>query len=1353
MDEAASRGTHQGGGVRRAHGMPFGATVLGDGQTRFSLWAPLQETVSLVLVDEDASLPMQRRDDGWHALLTERAGPGSRYLFALPDGSRVPDPASRRQPEDVHGPSEVVDPQAYVWADAEWQGRPWHEAVLYELHVGAFTPEGTFRAAVGKLDHLVELGVTAVELMPVADFPGRRNWGYDGVYPFAPDASYGRPEDLKALVDAAHARGLMVFLDVVYNHFGPEGNYFGSYAPLFTDRHKTPWGAAINYDGPDSRPVREFVVHNAFYWLEEFHLDGLRLDAVHAIVDDSPQHLLEELAERVRGEFPPERHVHLVLENDANQARWLERASTGQPRWYDAQWADDLHHGLHVAATGEASGYYLDYHGDVAKLGRALAEGFAFQGDPSAFRDGEARGEPSAHLPPTAFVSFLQNHDQIGNRAMGDRIAALAPPEAARAVAALYLLGPAVPLLFMGEEWGTAQPFPFFCDFGPELAEAVRRGRREEFAKFPEFSDPASRERIPDPTAESTFALARLPWPEVGREPHAGWLGWYRRALAVRRERIVPLVPRIAGGSGSFEVIGPSAIRVAWRLDGDRSLVVLANLSAEPLDGVPLPRGEILWREGGDEDPAGARRRLGAWEVVWFVAEPSALDRLAERMGIEPAYGSATGGVVRTRAGTKRALLAAMGVEAPDEDAARARLEALEASELARALPPVLVTRADRLPAAVELNLPVGSGAVRWVLTEEAGSARDGTVDFGTSTLLRRHETQDSVIETRAFLVPGPLPLGYHTLRIEAVAGDAEMALIVVPPRCHLPDAIARGDRVWGIAAQLYTVRSAPDWGMGDFGDLQNLVALAGSRGAGVIGLNPLHAMFLDRPEHASPYAPASRLFLNVLYIDPTAVPELVSCKPVLEQMASPEFQERLARLRVDRLVDYRAVAQLKLPLLEALHADFREQATPERRAAFAAFRREQGEPLERFCLFQALREHFAASDPARADWRTWPEDYRDAGSAAAARFRAEHEEQIEFLVWLQWIADSQLAAAASVARERGLSVGLYRDLAVGGDAAGAETWANPMVVAAGAQVGAPPDIFNPAGQDWGLPPFHPRALRAEAYRSFIELVRANMRHAGGLRIDHVMALQHLYWIPAGRPAGEGAYVAYPLDDLLGILALESERHRCLVVGEDLGTVPPGFRERLAEAGVLGYRVLFFEWRDDGSFVGPEDYPYLALATIGSHDLATLRGWWEGHDIQLKEERGLYPKPEEATAQRERRAADRGHFVRALRAAGFSLPTSFDADSPWDDALDIAAHAFLARARAAIAMVQLDDLAGDLDQVNLPGTVDQYPNWRRKVAMTLEELADDTRACALMSVMSAARGSRTASDGPLLRLG
>src|SRR5579872_6769263 len=467
--------------------MPFGAELRDDG-VRFRLWAPAAQRVELVLADAGArALDMPGCGGGWFELVTNAARAGSRYRYRINGELLVPDPASRFNPEDVQGPSMVVDPRAFAWSDADWRGRPWREAVVYELHTGTFSPEGTFAGIASRLDHLVELGITTLELMPIADFPGRRGWGYDGVLPFAPDSAYGTPDMLKALVDAAHRRGLAVMLDVVYNHFGPQGNYLHAYAPqFFTDRHHTPWGRAINFDGIESRTVRDFYIHNACYWLEEFHLDGLRFDAVHAICDDTTPDLLTEIAGTLRRGPGRDRPIYLVLENARNQARYL--AAAGSAERFDAQWNDDEHHCLHVILTAERDGYYQDYAARPhALLCRCLAQGFAYQGERSA-HEGAPRGEPSGHLPPTAFVPFLQNHDQIGNRARGERLSAIVESEAAlRAAVAILLLAPSPPLLFMGEEWAASQPFPYFCDFGPELAEKVREGRRREFARFGAF--------------------------------------------------------------------------------------------------------------------------------------------------------------------------------------------------------------------------------------------------------------------------------------------------------------------------------------------------------------------------------------------------------------------------------------------------------------------------------------------------------------------------------------------------------------------------------------------------------------------------------------------------------------------------------------------------------------------------------------------------------------------------------------------------------------------------------------------------------------------------------------------------
>src|SRR5665213_3411876 len=593
----------------------LGAELLATGGVRFRLWAPACKQLSIALYDPAGAerpqlLRMHAIGDGWHALHEPLAQAGWRYHFVLPDGQRVPDPASRFQPEDVHGPSEIIDAGAYRWSDAQWRGMPWHTAIIYEVHVGTFTAQGTFAALAGRLDHLVQLGITALQLMPIADFPGVCNWGYDGALLYAPDSTYGRPEHLKALVDAAHARGLMVFLDVVYNHFGPDGNYMSLYAPaLFTDRHHTPWGAAINFDGPDSREVREFVINNALYWLTEFHLDGLRLDAVHAIIDDSDKHLLDELAERVHRACP---WAHLILENEENEAFRLSRDSEGAPTHFTAQWNEDLHHVLHVAVTGEAEGYYADYIGEPKKMSRALAEGFSFQGEIMPFR-GRPRGEPSATLPPPAFVAFIQNHDQIGNRAFGDRLTQCAPVAAVRAIAAIYLLLPQVPMIFMGEEWGAAQPFPFFCDFPGELGENVRQGRRQEFAKFPQFQDEHVRAQIPDPQAVETFESAKLAWDDLSKPEHAQWLELYRQLTAVRHASIIPLLPLIGGCASKAAISAAGVVQVEWHVRDRGILHVMVNLTDRQVQAPAAQPGEVLWQEGTETSEG-----LGAWFVRWM---------------------------------------------------------------------------------------------------------------------------------------------------------------------------------------------------------------------------------------------------------------------------------------------------------------------------------------------------------------------------------------------------------------------------------------------------------------------------------------------------------------------------------------------------------------------------------------------------------------------------------------------------------------------------------------------------------------------------------------------------------------
>ena len=533
----------------------FGALVQGDGTVRFRFWAPALKRVDLVIEGRDP-IKMSRLENGWFETTTE-CEPGAAYQYRVDDNLLVADPAARAMRGDVFGHSLVYDPDSYQWRNTEWKGRPWQEAVFYEVHVGAF---GGFSGVMEALPRLARLGITAVELMPINAFPGDRNWGYDGVLPYAPDSTYGTPDELKALIDRAHDLELMMFLDVVYNHFGPEGNFLSVYAPPFfrRDLHNA-WGRAIDFRRPE---VRRFYTENALYWLEEFRFDGLRFDAVHAITHPD---WLDQTAEEIRETLPRDRYTHFVLENDNNIASHMRDG------FFSAQWNDDAHHVLHVLLTGETGSYYVDYAEEPAKkLARALSEGFVFQGEPSKNRNGEPRGTPSGDLPPQSFVFFLQNHDQVGNRAMGERLTELTEPRALEAAIALQTLTPHIPLLFMGEEDASRNPFLFFSEMNEQLAESIREGRKREFNLDTDV--------LPDPNAPETFEES-VPQPDarLGRRRFR----YYERLLALRRERISPFIP----GTQSLgaEAIAEKAVVARWRLGNDAELTIVINLGDEPI--------------------------------------------------------------------------------------------------------------------------------------------------------------------------------------------------------------------------------------------------------------------------------------------------------------------------------------------------------------------------------------------------------------------------------------------------------------------------------------------------------------------------------------------------------------------------------------------------------------------------------------------------------------------------------------------------------------------------------------------------------------------------------------------------
>ncbi|WJR65691.1 malto-oligosyltrehalose trehalohydrolase [Neorhizobium sp. CSC1952] len=557
----------------------WGAEYVAAGEVRFRLWAPGQETMMLRLNGEDTE--MTRTDNGWFELLATGISPGAEYNYVLSDGKVVPDPASRGQKDDVNGPSLVIDPTNYAWRHPEWKGRPWEEAVVYELHIGTFTKEGTFRAAIGKLPYLAELGITMIEVMPVAHFGGKRGWGYDGVLLYAPHAAYGPPEDFKAFIDAAHGHGLMVVLDIVLNHFGPEGNYLPLLAPTFFHPEKTtPWGAAIAYE---TDAVRRYIVENPLYWLEEFHLDGLRFDAIDVIEDKSEKHVLIEIAERIRAEIT-DRPIHLTTEDNRNVIFLHPRDGNGNAPLFTGEWNDDFHNAAHVLATGETHAYYEDFAKEPEKLvARVLAEGFAYQGEARP-GTGKKRGVESTGQPPTAFVDFIQNHDQVGNRAQGERLISLAGPHKVKTLLTALLLSPHIPLLFMGEEYGETNPFLFFTDFHGDLAKAVRDGRRKEFEGHAGHEADA----VPDPNAKKTFETSKLDWKKPASTEGGDWLDFTRALLKLRREIVVPMLGSATGRSGKVVKTDKGFLAVSWSFPkGKLSMAINVGDKRQALPDMP----------------------------------------------------------------------------------------------------------------------------------------------------------------------------------------------------------------------------------------------------------------------------------------------------------------------------------------------------------------------------------------------------------------------------------------------------------------------------------------------------------------------------------------------------------------------------------------------------------------------------------------------------------------------------------------------------------------------------------------------------------------------------------------------
>ena len=721
----------------------------------------------------------------------------------------------------------------------------------------------------------------------------------------------------------------------------------------------------------------------------------------------------------------------------------------------------------------------------------------------------------------------------------------------------------------------------------------------------------------------------------------------------------------------------------------------------------------------------------------------NAVQELARLYGVAAAYIDYRAQPRDVSLQSQAAILAAIGVDAADENAAAAAIHQHQTVRWTRLLPPAVVVEAGQ-PLVVPVSVPLDLDAtwLEWRITFEDGRKRKGVARLDKLKVVEEGSADDRAYRRLSLTLP-ELPLGYHSAAIALDTGlSGELRLVVAPAQCFESPVIASGTRVWGIAAQLYALRSPRNWGMGDFRDLRELISEAAPLGCGIVGLNPLHALMPANPAHISPYSPSNRQFLNVLYIAVEDVPDFAECDAARERVAAAAFQEKLQSLRAATNVDYVGVAAQKFEILKLLYASFRSrhlEKDTERCRAFRAFVEMQGEALRLHAIYDALDAHLRLQGPQYWGWPSWPEDYRDPTAPVVARFARDRVQDVEYFLYLQWLAAEQLREAQSAARELGMAIGLYGDVAVGANSAGSETWSNRRLYRQGASVGAPPDALALKGQDWGIPPQDPNELRTQHYQPFIGLIRNTMRHVGALRLDHVMSLYRLWWVPRGLLSKDGTYVHYPLEDLIAIMALESERSACLVIGEDLGTVPEAMTVAMEHYRAYHYKVLLFEQEPSGRFKPPSAYVPTALAVVTTHDLPTLRGWWEEGDLTLRDKLDLYPSAEFKAQAHATRASERRELLLALVAENL---WRWSPDQPlpqYSPALARAVHAFLGLSRANVAMIQIEDLIGMGDPVNVPGTDTEYANWQRKVTHDTADIFARADARDILAAMNSAR--------------
>jgi len=1273
---------------------------------------------------------------------------------------------------------------------------PWAHTVVYELHVRGYTrahpgvPEALRGTCAGlahpaALAHLTRLGVTTVELMPIAAAIEERHlarlglvnyWRYNPAAPFVPDPRLapGGIDELRECVAALQAAGIEVVLDIVLNHTG-EGDALGptlslrglDNATYYRARADDP-GRYVNDTGCgntlalDRPPVLRLAMDVLRYYAEAAGVDGFRFDLGTTLGRredgfDPAAPLLQAIAQD-----PLLRELKLIAEPwdigpgghrlgafPAGWGEWNDRYRDTMRRFWrgDAGVASELATRLAGSAdvfAARARPPSRSVNFITAHDGFTLADVVAY-----TTKHNEANGENNRDGHD---ANFSWNHGVEGPTA--DPAIRAARERDVRNLLATLLLSRGTPMLAMGDELGRTQ-----------------QGNNNAYAQ--------------------DSALTWVDWVHADRALIAfvaRMIELRRRHPALRCDRWLTGAPRDATGIPDVEwrradghtmsgddwtkPDGHALVAVLYAggtdaAEADRVAVALNAADAPSTMRCPDARDGFVWHRAADTSERAERADsadvlvAGSIEVAprsvvvlteerdasprrrGTGVEPAVLDRLAAAAGIAAEWWDIAGERHVVGADTKRALLAAMGLPVDSTDEARARLVTLADARERRPLP-ALVGAGERARADVAL---VDDGRARRRRAALRLRLEDGTaqvVPFVLDALPARVVTAaDGRSVTQRILALPPLPAGFHALSFDDDAGHA-CRVVVGPARCHLPPEFSAGARRFGLAAHLYALQRRGDQGIGDFTTLAVVAEATARAGGSIVGLNPLHALFAEDRERASPYHPSDRRFLDPIYVDIERVPDLAASG---EARALLERDGRgIAAPGTGAFVDYGAVWRIKRAALEACHARFEQRADADPLVAeFHRYVAAGGEALRHFAVFEAI----AAVHP-REPWQRWPDGLRRPDTHGVADFAQRHAHGVRFALYLQWLADRQLAAAASRARASGLALGLFRDLAIGAAPDGAEPWANPAGFAHGVSIGAPPDPFSTAGQNWNLPPPNPAAGLASACAAFRELLAANMRHGGALRIDHVMGLARLFWIPDGAAAADGAYVRYPLDALLGVLALESARARCLVVGEDLGTVPEGFRERLVLADVLSYRVLWFE-RDGARFSAPSSYPAMAAACVSTHDLPTVAGWWTGADIEEKRALGLLGADDAAREAAERLASKQA-LAEAIAATGVAGDAPVDGAAPHSASITAAIHRFACASRSALLLVQADDLAGETVAQNLPGTDRVRPNWRRKVRVDAAALWDTPPAQrageAFRSARGAPRPAISAGGGP-----